>query len=79
MLDHLPDMNKKQSYKELEQQVKDLQKQIRMFQQSESVPPSTDIPGGTLLYSLIQSLPLIYMQNPPQVTSHLQTTIIVKV
>ena len=64
MRDHLPDMNKKASYKELEQQVKSLQNQVRILQQESITQAETDIPGEKLLYSLIQSLPLnIYAKS----------------
>ncbi len=57
-------MNKKPSYKDLEQQVKDLQHKVRTLQQENCAQPDTDIPGGALLYSLIQSLPLnIYAKS----------------
>lgn len=64
MSDHLPDMNNKPSYKELEQQIEDLQSQIYSLQKGFNTQPETDIPGGDLLYSLIQSLPLnIYAKS----------------
>lgn len=57
-------MDKKPSYKELEQQVKNLQSQISSLQQDGNAQSETGIPGGDLLHSLIQSLPLsIYAKS----------------